>query len=113
MILNGINVPEKVGHNYTPIKLENIEQLTQYKHRVRMLTFLEKKPICVNCGKEGKYIIHGQDTHGRPTIHIDVYTEDFELMTCDHIIPKSKGGLKVIENLQPMCNTCNHSKGDK
>jgi 5-methylcytosine-specific restriction endonuclease McrA len=31
----------------------------------------------------------------------------------DHIIPRSKGGCKVIENLVMACKTCNVEKGHK
>jgi 5-methylcytosine-specific restriction endonuclease McrA len=34
-------------------------------------------------------------------------------MTIDHILPRSKGGKDTLENLQPMCSSCNAKKADK
>lgn len=34
-------------------------------------------------------------------------------LTLDHIIPASKGGVKILENLQILCNVCNTKKGNK
>lgn len=33
--------------------------------------------------------------------------------TLDHIVPKSAGGRFVDENLQPLCNRCNGTKGSQ
>lgn len=32
-------------------------------------------------------------------------------LTCDHVIPESKGGPTTLENLQTLCQPCNSRKG--
>ncbi len=32
-------------------------------------------------------------------------------LTCDHIVPLSKGGVNAEWNLQPLCHMCNSLKG--
>lgn len=35
-----------------------------------------------------------------------------DYMTCDHLIPRSKGGTAYFHNLVPCCKRCNRIKGD-
>ena len=44
---------------------------------------------------------------------ISVAVEPHLLLEVDHIIPVSRGGLSVEENLQTLCWKCNRSKGAK
>lgn len=104
-------VPLRIGHNYRPVRVHDIDELysTYLNHR-RLKVFANKDLKCEYCEKRGFFLIECVDLHG--AIHLDVYTEDFELMTIDHIIPKSKGGHKTdLSNLVPCCNTCNTKKG--
>lgn len=104
-----VKVPRKIGHNYIPLKIIPMEELrTKYSRHKRLKTFHVKGLKCVRCPREGKYLIAAKDKGG--AIHIDVYTKDFELMTVDHIKPKSKGGTYDIKNLDPMCCFCNTKK---
>lgn len=52
----------------------------------------------------------------RRFIQLDTLTHPrtvVELMTRDHIIPRSKGGGEGIDNMQTMCYPCNQDKADK
>lgn len=78
---------------------------------------------CVNCGLEGKFLALERSLHGiykmpknKKGFHLNLYSIDEYgreiLMTKDHIYPKSKGGLDIIDNMQTMCYKCNMKKAD-
>lgn len=106
-----IKVPSRIGHKYIPVKILPITDIhDKFSRHKRLKTFHEKGLKCVNCDRVGKYLIAAKDRHGE--VHVDLYTKDFELMTVDHIKPKSLGGTYDIENLNPMCQKCNTKKGN-
>lgn len=71
--------------------------------------------VCVSCGLKGNHF--WIESNGQISPHLNLYAVNNDghpiLMTMDHIIPKSKGGTKTLDNVQLMCEKCNHQKGDK
>jgi hypothetical protein len=57
--------------------------------------------------------IKRRDNHACLYCRISVAAEPHLLLEVDHIMPVSKGGLSVPENLQTLCWKCNRSKGAK
>ncbi len=56
------------------------------------------EPVCANCGA-----IQGEPSKGRyKRVHL----------TRDHIVPRSKGGANVLENIQLLCWDCNQEKSN-
>jgi hypothetical protein len=77
---------------------------------LRYMTFYQKGTKCVCCGKEGAYFqLTGDPNTNRR--HFNLYAEDGTLITKDHIVPKSKGGIDRVSNMQTMCEPCNKEKG--
>lgn len=82
----------------------------------RYQTFFTKGCKCVVCGIEGKYFAKERHLQDK-SYHLNLYAvddnDDEILMTKDHIIPRSKGGIDDISNYQTMCRLCNEAKGNK
>ena len=82
----------------------------------RYQTFFTKGCKCVVCGVEGKYFAKERHLQDK-TYHLNLYAVDDNgdeiLMTKDHIIPRSKGGIDDISNYLTMCKLCNEAKGNK
>ncbi len=81
---------------------------------LRLLTF-KKSQVCVKCGLKASYFRRESSLNENP--HLNMYgVNEFDeevLFTKDHIIPRSKGGKDILENLQTMCSECNSEKGNE
>lgn len=57
--------------------------------------------------------IKGRDNYSCVSCGISIHAEPHLLLEVDHILPVSKGGLSVPDNLQTLCWRCNRRKGAK
>jgi len=87
--------------------------LLRYTSKPKLKTFI-KGTNCVCCGLEGKrFVLMQKQKHIQPSLQLfSEYDNKSVLMTIDHIIPKSKGGINRSSNYQTMCSNCNSIKGN-
>lgn len=95
------------------------ELYTDYANHKRLKVFAEKGRNCIICDREGSLLLITVGPAGDR--HVDLYTDDFVLMTVDHTVPKSiarklgwtRSEIEALDNKQPMCGPCNWGKGNK
>lgn len=85
-------IPISIRESKPPKKSKGWSAVQKKRHRI----FDRDGWMCLKCG------IRTGDKRGRKTI----------LLTIDHVIPKSKGGSNLDDNLQTLCKKCNGEKGD-
>lgn len=118
---------DQLLHDIVNCKEEQYELPNGYKINPKSLRYgtFNKNLTCVGCGIKGKFLALERclsDKGGNEGnkegqgFHLNLYALDEMgrevLMTKDHIIPKSKGGPDVLENMQTMCTYCNFHKQD-
>lgn len=92
---------------------------TTFREHRRLKVFAHKGRCCVACGREGVLLLETVGKDGDR--HVDLYTEDFIMITVDHIMPKKEARragwkreqIESLDNKQPMCDPCNNKKGHK
>lgn len=78
---------------------------------LRLHTFNQKGCTCVSCGREGTHFKLQKNVNDE-SYHLGLWSEDGEQLSKDHIIPKSRGGLDTLGNMQTMCIKCNTNKSN-
>lgn len=103
---------------------------TELAEHDRLRVFANKGKECVACGRLGTLLVISRETSKHResrrkktvgSVHVDLYTDEFVLMTVDHIIPKyickqegwTTEDMESLDNKQPMCDPCNSGKGHK
>ena len=111
-VFNLIGTEHLMGEKVSRQQKSNIivDGFDVYAKSLRYMTFYKKGVECVCCGKKGTHFkLCGDEKTNRR--HFNLYADDGTLMTKDHIVPKSKGGMDNIFNMQTMCVDCNKAKG--
>lgn len=98
-----------MGKWYKQPSIQVIEfDLEKFKEHHRMQVFYEQWCKCVNCNRVWSVMVIR--TCYDWSKHIDLFTEDWVMMTVDHIIPRCRWWVDHISNYQPMCEPCNQRK---
>jgi len=101
-----------------PTKREMFGKIAKFTSP-RYLVYATKGVICPCCGRSGSFFaLERSKAQQTEKCHFNLYGVDSKtgeefMMTIDHIKPKARGGLDILENKQPMCFSCNNKKGDK
>jgi len=120
------------GRKYMPEEFLQYVEIGQHKHVDKVVMdgdeiklgsdryecFKFKGLRCVTCGIVGTYFVKEMcASQKHESYHMNLYGTDPSgrevLMTKDHILPKSRGGLNHISNYQTMCTHCNSDKGNR
>jgi hypothetical protein len=88
---------------------------------LKLIQLLESKLTMKDFSKEQRNLltkklrdkIKMRDNFTCCTCGNSIYKEKNLLLEIDHIVPISKGGYTIEENLQTLCWKCNRSKGSK
>lgn len=96
----------------------DIEGQSVNTHSLRLRTFAMKGGTCMHCGlKATHFALERMVRAVHPRYHLNLWGIDANgdevLFTHDHIVPRSRGGLDVLENAQPMCGPCNWRKKNR
>lgn len=103
---------DSIGYSSVLIEILPFDLLyTKYGAHKRLGTFAKHGLDCGCCGIVGTRLVKRKDKGGG--VHVDLYTDNWVLMTVDHVIPKAKGGPDTFDNKQPLCTDCNFLKGCK
>lgn len=87
---------------HTEVRLKtNLHRLLPFKNSL----------VCYGCGKVGEFFAVQRPKNQAGAWELNLYSSGCHLLTCDHLIPKSKGGENHPSNYGTLCQRCNSRKG--
>lgn len=94
------------------LDLDNLEKLNIYISDLveKQSTIKYQRQLMTRTIRE---TIKNRDNHTCQICDNSIHKEPNLLLEIDHIIPVSKGGMTIEENLQTLCWRCNRTKGNK
>lgn len=75
----------------------------------RMARFRQHMDVCIEEWEWLRATVFNRDGYRCTYCEADV--RDFP--QCDHVVPRSRGGLSIVENLTTACKACNSGKRDR
>lgn len=99
--------------------MEKEDRVKLYELKINLASqrykVFKKSCACAYCGVVGRIMCLDVKRTRRSNGHFNLYgikpSGQVVMLTKDHIIPKSSGGLNIIDNYQTLCEPCNINKG--
>mgnify|MGYP003617968897 CR=1 FL=1 len=110
-------LPLTEQHAYKGVRKEGESKQVYYRNYVKkhpdIISHLKARRYAREKKSKGKHSLFEWNALKEVYENKCAYCRSEEKLTKDHIIPLSKGGTDFIENIQPLCKSCNSKKHNK
>ena len=110
-------IPTEEQSNYQGIRQNGESKQIYHKRYVKkhpeLIAHLKARRYAREKDAEGSHTLKDWEDLKNSFNNCCALCDSSEKVTKDHIIPLSKGGSDYIENIQPLCRSCNSKKSNK
>lgn len=111
------SLPFTEQHSYKGVRKEGESKQIYHKNYVArhpdIISHLKSRRYAIEKSSKGNHSLFEWNALKSAYDNKCAYCKSGEKMTKDHILPLSKGGTDFIENIQPLCKSCNSKKHNK